>query len=48
MKRTTEKLKRIMKYYRVSYKQSDKQHRLFMGMFALVVLVYTWWAILVM
>ena len=37
-----------MKYYRVSYKQSDKQYRLFMGMFALVILVYAWWVILVL
>jgi hypothetical protein len=37
-----------MKYCRVSYKQSDKQHRLFMGMFALMILVYAWWVILVL
>jgi hypothetical protein len=36
-----------MKYWRVSYKQSDKQHRLFMGMSALAILVYAWWVILV-
>jgi hypothetical protein len=47
MKRITEKLKRIMKYCRVRYKQSDKQHRLLMGMFALVILVYAWWVIVV-
>jgi hypothetical protein len=37
-----------MKYYRVSYKQSDKQHRLIMGMFALMMLIYAWWVILVL
>ena len=36
-----------MKYYRVSFKQSDKQQRLFIGMSALVVLVYAWWVFLV-
>jgi hypothetical protein len=46
MKRTKAKLKRMVKYYRVSYEQSDKQHRLFMGMFGLMVLVYAWWIML--
>jgi hypothetical protein len=37
-----------MKYYRVTYKQSDNQSRLLMGMAALMILVYAWWVIFVL
>jgi hypothetical protein len=47
MKRTKEKFKRIVKYLCVSYKQANRQDRLSLGMFALMMLVYAWWAILV-
>jgi len=32
---------------RVSYEQANKQDRLSLGMFGLMMLVYAWWAILV-
>jgi len=47
MKRTKEKFRRIVKYWRVSYGQANSQDRLSLGMFALMMLVYAWWAILV-
>jgi hypothetical protein len=47
MKQTKEKFRRIVKYWRVSYEQADKQDRLSLGMFALMMLIYAWWAILV-
>lgn len=47
MKRTKEKLKRIVKYWRISYMQASGRDRLSLGMFAVVMLVYVWWVILV-
>jgi hypothetical protein len=47
MKRTKEKFRRIVKYWRVSYNQANGQDRLSIGMFALLMLVYAWWAIVV-
>jgi hypothetical protein len=48
MKLIREKLKRIVKYWRVWYRQASGSDRLYMGMGALVVLVYAWWVILVL
>jgi hypothetical protein len=47
MKRIEEKLKRKVKYWRVSYLQASGRDRLSLGMFTMVMLIYTWWAILV-
>ena len=47
MKLTKENFRRFVKYWRVSYEQANKQDRLFLGMFGLMVLIYTWWVILV-
>lgn len=46
MKRMKEKYKRIVKYWRISYKQSSDQDRLFIGVFTFMMLTYMWWAIL--
>jgi len=43
MKRLREKVKRTAKYWRVSYKQASGNDRLYIGMFALAMLVYAWW-----
>ena len=48
MKRIKEKFKRTVKFWSVSYKQTSGRDRLFMGMCALVMLVYTWWVVLVL
>ena len=47
MKRLEEKLKRTVKYWRISYQQSGEKDRLSMAMFALLMLVYVWWVILI-
>ncbi len=46
MKRIKEKVKRTVKYWRVSYEQSSARERLLVGAFTLIVLAYVWWAIL--
>ena len=48
MKRIREKFKRTVKYLRVSYKQASLDERMLMGMGALVMLVYTWWVVVVL
>ena len=48
MKQLREKVKRTIKYVRVSYKQASGKERLLMGMCTLVMLIYTWWVILVL
>ena len=48
MKPIKEKLKRIVKYWCISYQQTKQRDRVSLGMFALVMIVYTWWALLVM
>jgi hypothetical protein len=48
MKRIKEKLNRTLKYWRVSYRQASGKDRLFIGMCALVMLVYAWWVMLVL
>ncbi len=47
MKRIQEKSKRIVKYWRVRYRQANEHDRLFVGMYVLMMLVYAWWAMLV-
>jgi hypothetical protein len=47
MKRIKEKFKRTVKYWRISYHQANGRDRLSMGLFALLMLAYTWWVILV-
>ena len=46
MKRIKEKYKRIVKYWRVSYKQASGRERLVLGVFTLMMLTYMWWAML--
>jgi hypothetical protein len=48
MKRIREKVKRTVKYLRISYKQANGNERLLMGMCTLVMLVYAWWVLLVL
>jgi len=47
MKRIEEKLKRKVKYWRVSYLQASGRDRLSMGMFTMLMLIYMWWVILI-
>ena len=48
MKQIEEKLKRKMKYLRVSYKQASGRDRLSLGFYSLLILVYLWWYFLVL
>ena len=48
MKRIKEKFKRRMKYLRVSFQQASGRDRLSLGMFALMMLAYAWWVIVVL
>jgi hypothetical protein len=48
MKRIEEKLKRKVKYWRISYMQASGRDRFHLGLFGLLVLVYAWWASLVL
>jgi hypothetical protein len=43
MKQIEEKLKRKMKYLRVSYKQASGRDRLHIGLYSVLILVYLWW-----
>jgi len=47
MNRIKDKFKRIVKYWRVTYKQAGGRERLFVGMYVLTMLAYAWWAMLV-
>lgn len=47
MKRIKEKLKRQMKYLRVSYQQTRGRERLNLYMFALLLVVYAWWVMMI-
>ena len=47
MKQLKEKLKRRMKYLRVSYQQTRGQERLSIFLFVLMMFIYAWWALLV-
>lgn len=44
MKQIKEKFKRTVKYWRITYQQASGNDRLSIGMFALMMLVYVWWA----
>ena len=46
MKQIKQKYVRILKYWRISYKQSSERERLIVGVFALMMLTYFWWALL--
>jgi hypothetical protein len=46
MRRIKEKLRRTVKYWRISYKQASERDRLLAGAFTLMVLAYVWWALL--
>jgi hypothetical protein len=48
MKQIEEKLKRKMKYLRISYKQASGRDRLSLGLYSLLILVYLWWYFLVL
>jgi hypothetical protein len=48
MKQIEEKLKRKMKYWRISYKQASGRERLYIGLYSLLILVYAWWVFLVL
>jgi hypothetical protein len=48
MKEIEEKLKRKVKYWRISYQQASGRDRLLMGMYTLMVLIYAWWVFLVL
>jgi hypothetical protein len=45
MKQIKQKYARILKYWRISYKQSSERERLIVGVFALMMLTYFWWAL---
>jgi len=46
MKQIKQKYERIVKYWRISYRQASGRDRLLMGVFTLMMLTYMWWAIL--
>jgi hypothetical protein len=46
MKRIKEKSQRLVKYWRVRYQQASGKERLSLGMFVMMMLAYTWWAML--
>ena len=46
MKRTKNKIKRLVKYWRVTYQQASWNDRVFVGTFVLMMLVSVWWAML--
>jgi len=43
MKRIEQKLKRKVKYWRITYQQATGRDRLALGLFALMLLAYVWW-----
>jgi len=47
MRQLKDKSKRLIKYWRVRYRQASGNERVFAGMFVMMLLVYTWWTILV-
>jgi hypothetical protein len=47
MKEIEEKLKRTVKYWRVSYHQANGRDRLHLGLYSLLILIYAWWYIVV-
>jgi len=47
MKRIEEKLKRKVKYWRISFLQASGRDRMSLGMFIILILVYMWWVSLI-
>lgn len=47
MKRIKDKFKRIVKYWNITYQQASNHERMIVGMFALMMIVYVWWTMLV-
>lgn len=47
MKRIEEKLKRKVKYWRISFLQASGRDRVSLGMFMTLILVYMWWVSLI-
>lgn len=48
MKQIQEKSRRIVKYWRVRYRQASGKERMFVGLYVLSMLAYVWWAMLVL
>ena len=48
MKQIEEKLKRKVKYWRMSYQQASGRDRLLLGMYAFMVMIYVWWVFVVL
>lgn len=48
MKQKKEKIRRVVKYWRVRYIQASSQDRMAAAMFIVVMLTYIWWAIQVL
>lgn len=46
MKQVEEKFKRKVKYWRVSYQQTNGRERLFLALYGVIFLIYTWWYLL--
>ena len=46
MKQIEEKVKRTVKYWRISYKQASGRDRLLLGLYSVLILVYAWWYML--
>jgi len=46
-KRIREKLKRMMKYWRVRYRQSSERERLTLYLLVFLVFSYAWWVLIV-
>ena len=47
MKRIQDKSRRIVKYWRVRYRQTNGKERLYLGMYVMTMLAYAWWAMVV-
>jgi hypothetical protein len=47
MKQIEEKFKRKVKYWYVSYKQASDRDRLCIGLFAVLMVTYVWWVMVV-
>ena len=48
MKPIKEKLRRIIKYWCISYQQTRERDRVSIAMFAVMMIIYTWWVFLVL
>ena len=47
MKRIKEKFERIVKYWRIRYRQASGRERFYLGLYTALMLTYAWWVILV-